>query len=389
MIRLMHLIPRYINDGTCRMLNALIKYADHGRYQIFVGILSEDDYPVQHLRELGAIPAQFRMRHFADFSVIAALAGELSRRRIQVLHTHRVRPDIIGRIAGRRAGVPVNVSTQHFLGEWDERGKFIGYVVRQFYRRTLPFTQKIINIADAEMKRMQSAGVPLDMLEVIYNGVDGQLFFPDIEPERAAPWIAANGEPVIGAVAFLTKRKGIRYLVSAFKKVLDHHPRARLMIVGDGEERRNLEKQIRSLDMGSQVELLGNREDVRRLMNSFDVFVLPSLWEPFGLVIAEAMACGKPVVATAVGGIPEIVDSGVTGLLVPPADPDRLADALLALLRDEDRRHQMGRAGRRRFLERFDAKIMSAKYQALYESLLSHAEASGNFDTHRTSIMRP
>jgi len=266
---------------------------------------------------------------------------------------------------------------------------FIAYLVRQLYRRRLPYTQKIINIADTEMKRMQSAGIPLDMLEVIYNGVDGQLFFPDIEPESAAPLVSAGGGPVIGAVAFLTKRKGIRYLVSAFTKVLDDYPRARLMIVGDGEERRNLEKQIRSLDLGGQVELLGNRRDIRGLMNSFDVFVLPSLWEPFGLVIAEAMACGKPVVATTAGGIPEIVDHGVTGLLVPPADAGRLADALLVLLRDVDRRRQMGRAGRQRFLEHFDAKIMSANYQALYESLLPCADVSRNYDTRPTGIMRP
>lgn len=387
MIRLMHLVPRYINDGTCRMLNALIKYADHTRYQIFVGILSKDDHPVQHLRDIGATPVQLGMRHFADFSVIGVLAEELARRRIQILHTHRIRPDIVGRIAGRRAGVPVNLSTQHYLGEWDERGPLVGLAVRLLYRRTLRHTQKVVSISATEMDLMKRAKVPSDKLAVIHNGIDGGMFYPDAESQGATTSPSATRCPVIGAVAFLTKRKGFYYLVSAFKKVRDRYPDAVLKIVGEGKERRNLQQQIRALDLDDSVELLGERADIRRLMNSFDIFVLPSLWEPFGLVIAEAMACGKPVVATGVGGIPEIVDDDVTGVLVPPADADRLADALLALLGDDTRRLAMGRAGRERFLKQFDAGIMAEKYQALYERLLSQAEKSKDSDANCTGIM--
>lgn len=372
----MHLLPRYINDGTCRMLNALIKYADHTRYQIFVGILSKDDYPVQHLRDIGAIPVRLGMRHFADFSVIGVLAEELARRHIQILHTHRIRPDIIGRMAGHRAGVPVNLSTQHYLGEWDERGKLIGLAVRLLYHRTLRHTQKIVSISATEMELMERSGIPSDKLAVIHNGIDGEMFYPDAEGPGAALSMSATKDPVIGAVAFLTKRKGLRYLISAFRKALDRHPGAFLKIAGEGEERRNLQQQIHALDLDDNVELLGERTDIRRLMNGFDVFVLPSLWEPFGLVIAEAMACGKPVIATHVGGIPEIIEDGVTGILVPPADVDRLADALVALLRDTDRRVAMGGAGRQRFLEHFDARIMSKRYEALYERLLLDWEKS-------------
>lgn len=371
MIPLMHLIPRYVNDGTCRMLNSLIKYTDRTRFQIVVGILSKDDVSVQPLLELGAVPVQFAMRHFADFSVIGALAGELSARRIRILHTHRIRPDIIGRIAGHRAGVAVNVSTQHYVGEWDERGKLVGVAVRLLYKRTLPYTQKIINISATEMELMKAEKIPSDRLEVVHNGVDGEIFYPQ-EEEHGNPSLESGGRgPVIGTVAFLTKRKGIGYLISAFRQIVDHYPSAQLIIVGDGEERLSLEEQIVALDLVANVNLLGNQADIRGLLNSFDIFVLPSLWEPFGLVIAEAMACGKPVVATHVGGIPEIVDDGVTGILVPPADTDLLAGALIALLQDENHRLNLGRAGRQRFLDRFDATIMCARYEALYERLLA------------------
>jgi glycosyltransferase involved in cell wall biosynthesis len=368
-VRVMHLIPRFGNNGTCRMVNALIKNTDHDRFRIFVGVLSRDESPLQPLIELGAEPIQFRMKHFADVSVIAKLVRALREHRIQILHTHRTRPDLIGRLAGYWAGVPINVSTMHYLGEWDVRGAIVARSVRLLYRLTLPLTQKIVNISTGEMALMRSEGIPAERMTVIYNGVDGDVFFPTTPPGDA---IAGQNEAplVVGCVAFLLPRKGVTHLIDAFRQVVDGCPRARLRIVGDGVARPALQEQVAALDLGRHVEFLGARLEIPELMNGFDVFVLPSLWEPFGLVIAEAMACAKPVVATQVGGIPEIVEHERTGLLVPAGEPTPLAEALLALLHDPALRTRMGEAGRRRFLERFDSRTMAAQYEALYETLL-------------------
>ena len=369
-VRVMHLIPRYRNDGTCRMVNALVKHADHTRFEIFVGILSRDEGSPQSLRDMGARPVQFDMKRFTDLSVLPALIRTLRQNRIQILHTHRTRPDLLGRVAGRWAGVPVNVSTMHWVGEWNWRGKALARPVRLLYRLTLAWTQKIVNISAGEMALMQAEGIPPGKMTVIYNGVDGEVFLPAKSPrnERGA---ADNASPlVVGCVAFLSKRKGVSYLIDAFRQVVDRCPRARLQIVGDGEERAALQAQIAALGLERHVELLGIRQDVPALMNAFDIVVLPSLWEPFGLAIAEAMACAKPVVATRVGGIPEIVEHEHTGLLVPAATVAPLADALLALANNEALRVQLGEAGRQRFLDRFDSRTMAAKYEALYESLL-------------------
>lgn len=369
--RVMHLLPRYVNDGTCRVVNSIIKYTDHDRFLTFVGILSRDTVSLQPLVDMGAIPIQFDMRHFYDFSVMAALVRELKANRIQVLHTHRIRPDLIGRIAGFLAGVPVNVSTQHYIGEWDERGPMVGWLVRLFYRFTLPLTQKIVHISDGERNMaLRASGIPESKLGVIHNGVDGEVFFP----QRVLNDVCSVGKGekpiIIGCVAYLTKRKGINHLISAFHQVADCYPQACLRIVGDGKERSHLQEQIALLGLDSRVSLLGNQTDVPRLMNQFDIFVLPSLWEPFGLVIAEAMACGKPVVATNVGGIPEIVEHKRTGILVPPAEVSPLAEALALLLGNDILREEFGSAGRKRFLERFDSRIMATKYQKLYDSML-------------------
>ena len=369
-VRVMHLIPRYTNDGTCRVVKSLIKYTDRARFRIFVGILSKGDCSLQPLRDIGATPVQFDMKHFADFSVLAALIRELKDKRIQVMHTHRIRPDIIGRIAGRCAKVAVNVSTQHYAGEWDERGRSVGWLVRLLYRLTLPLTQKIVNISSGEMALLRGENIPSAKMAMIHNGIDSEVFFPANTTSGHGRLPTDDRPVVIGCVAFLKQRKGINYLIAAFRKVVDRYPRASLRIVGDGEERRALQKQIAALGLDDRVTLLGNQTDVPRLMNEFDIFVLPSVWEPFGLVIAEAMACGKPVVATNVGGIPEIVEHNRTGILVPPAEATPLANALAALLGDERLRDEMGSAGRQRFLDQFDARVMATRYQALYDSLL-------------------
>jgi len=369
-VHVMHLIPRYVNDGTCRLVNSLIKFTDRRRFRIFVGILSRDDVSTQPLLDMGVVIVELDMKHFADLSVTARLARSLRDNRIRILHTHRIRPDLVGRISGRWAGVPVNVSTQHFTGEWDERGKLVGWIVRLLYRLTLPLTKRIVNISGGEMEVMKAEGVPSAMMQVIHNGSDGEVFFPASSPLEDSGLEAADKPLVVGCVAFLSKRKGVQYLIEAFRQVVDHHPRARLEIVGDGEERSALQQQIADLGLEKNATLLGNQSGIARLMNGFDILVLPSVWEPFGLVITEAMACGKPVVATNVGGIPEIVEHDHTGLLVPPAAVGPLATALMTLLNSKVLRSRLGLAGRQRFLEYFESRIMAAKYQAMYESLL-------------------
>lgn len=372
----MHLVPRYINDGTCRMVNSLIKYTDRTRFQVFVGILSRDDFPLQPLLDMGVVPIQLDMKHFADFSVAARLGRILREQHIRILHTHRIRPDLIGRIACRLAGGTVNLSTQHHVGEWDERGKLVGWTVRLLYHLTLPLTSRIVNISHGEMSRMTAEAIPQRLMEVIHNGVDGDVFSPAKESGRS-PSPSQQDRPVmIGCVAFLTQRKGIAYLISAVREVVDRHPRTRLVIVGDGEERARLQAQIAALRLPGNVALLGNRRDVAELMNGFDIVVLPSLWEAFGLVLVEAMACGKPVVATAVGGIPEIVEHDRTGILVPARAVTPLAQALTRLIENPELRREMGAAGRRRFLDRFESRSMAARYQGVYETLLRGGKGS-------------
>jgi glycosyltransferase involved in cell wall biosynthesis len=207
----------------------------------------------------------------------------------------------------------------------------------------------------------------------IYNGVDVTRF-PVASVQATAQARRAIGMPVgvplVGSLGRLHPQKGFSDLLTAFAQVRQRVSSVRLFVAGDGELRDDLEAQARSLGIAAAVTFAGVRADVSEILAALDVFVLPSLWEGMPNAVLEAMAAGLPVVATAVGGTPEVVVDRVTGLLVPPQDPGALARAIERLLRDPGLRRTMGRAGRRRVERHFHIQETVRQVQDLYEALL-------------------
>lgn len=217
-------------------------------------------------------------------------------------------------------------------------------------------------------------GYPLSRIRVIHNSVDLGRFdsLPSRDEARSALGLPTEG-PVITAVASLTPQKGHSDLLEAVAKVRTDFPNLLLLLVGRGPLRDALEDMARRLGLAENVHFLGARKDVPAILAASDVAVLSSHWEGLSLALAEAGAAGLPVVATEVDGIPEIVQHGVTGLLVPPRRPQLLAEALHALLRDPSRRQQMGEAARRWVAERFSVERMVRETESLYVELLGKA----------------
>ncbi len=204
----------------------------------------------------------------------------------------------------------------------------------------------------------------------IYNGVDPARFRPSAPPPGLRATLGLpEGALVVGSVGRFVAYKGYDRLLEAARLVHDRRPDVHWLLVGDGELRPALEAQCRQLDLKEVVHFLGWREDVPALLTLSDVFVLPSLGEHFGRVLIEAMATARPVVATAAGGVPEIVRDGETGLLVPPADAAALARATLDLLADPARAARLGAAGRRRVETEFGLARHVAAIEALYDEL--------------------
>jgi glycosyltransferase involved in cell wall biosynthesis len=177
-------------------------------------------------------------------------------------------------------------------------------------------------------------------------------------------------KPVAVALAYLRPVKGHSFLLEAFARVISALPSARLLIIGEGPLRASLQAQAEALGLQSAVRFLGHRSDAQRLLAAGDLLVNSSLSEGTPLSVMEAMALGLPVVATNVGGVPKLVLDGETGMLVPPAEVEALAAALLELMRNAEKRRALGEAGRRRALEQFSIETAAAKYQALYDKLL-------------------
>ncbi len=213
-----------------------------------------------------------------------------------------------------------------------------------------------------------TVGVRPSRLQVIHNGIDIERFSCSINEEIGR----RNRNQVIGTVARLTEAKDHENLLCAFAAVRKVEPDVCLLLVGDGELREEVESMISSLRLEDAVEMTGKRSDIPQLLNGMDIFVLPSRREGFPVSIIEAMACGRAVVATDVGGVREIIDDGVDGIIVPPEDHQSLAAALAQLLQDQELRNRLALNARKKVVKLFSEQTMMGKYMRLFISAGGH-----------------
>ncbi len=274
------------------------------------------------------------------------------------------------------AGVPVRIHGEHGWDVSDPEGRKLRFrLVRRFYK---PFVGRYVALsAHLERYLKQGVGVPEARITRICNGVDIDRFSPASEGRAlliGSPFNATELR-VIGTVGRLQAIKDQLTLVQAFAHLLQSRPQAsahlRLMIVGEGGMRPQLEKAIATLGLRELVWLAGERSDVPDVMRAMNVFVLPSRAEGISNTILEAMASGLPVVATDVGGNGELVDAGNTGLLVPPAQPEAMAEAIASYVLNDKTSSAVGRAARARAAKHFSIARMVTQYRELYIDLLN------------------
>ena len=234
----------------------------------------------------------------------------------------------------------------------------------------------IVAISKAVAKARLS-NIETDKLKIIYNGIEISKFNFQVDKKR---WIQKfnlrDDDFLIGMVGRISEDKGQEYLIQATSKIVTNFPRAKILIVGDcfrpedKEYEAYLYKLTKNLDLEEHVLFTGYIDNVLEVMSIFDISVTPSLNEPFGRVVVEAMGLGIPVIATNTGGIPEIIEDGISGILVPPKDPDSLSQALLDLISDEEKRKQIGEMGYKRFREHFTMSRTIEEIQQLYQEVL-------------------
>jgi glycosyltransferase involved in cell wall biosynthesis len=238
-------------------------------------------------------------------------------------------------------------------------------ITRYALRRADHVTATGARLAEATL-RYVPPGKPVT---VIPYGVDLEQFRP--QPRQP------DSDVIVGSVGRLSPEKGLKYLLQALAHIGADQPRVRLILAGDGPERQRLERLAARLRLDDRVEFLGDlpHEQVPQVLARLDIFAMPSTYEGFGVAAIEAAAMEVPVVASNVYGIPDVVDDGVTGLLVPPKDVSALAQALRSLITDEERRRQMGRAARAFVAERYSWEKNTAEMESLYREMLGRARA--------------
>jgi glycosyltransferase involved in cell wall biosynthesis len=342
---------------------------------------SRFDLRVVHLHEDGPLLARYRalgvpLRHVPITSLFgartavqgASLAGYLRRERIDIFHSHDIYCNIFGVPWARLAGVPAVVASRRW---WDASPRKSQQTANRVAYR---FAHRVLANSPSVARLVQEEGVSAARVASIPNFVDGTAFqdLPDDAREAARRDLGVPaGALVVGAVARLVPVKDHATLLRAAATLAEAHPLLHVVLVGDGEARSSLEAMAADLLPPGRVHFAGTRSNDLNLHGMFDVSVLSSLSEGFPNSVVEAMAAGRPVVATAVGGTVDAVVEGVTGFLVPPRDPAALASALEVLLRDAPLRQKMGRAGRERATQEYHAGSVIGALSTWYESLVA------------------
>ncbi|MBI5360228.1 MAG: glycosyltransferase family 4 protein [Planctomycetes bacterium] len=317
-----------------------------------------------------------------DCLAMASLYWLIDSRRFDIVHTHTSKAGILGRIAARFAGTPAIVHSSH--GHVFSPGANIpGVSNRKLMTKVFWLAEKIaagmchriVTLTEMEKLDWLKLGLaPASKIEVLYNAIPLEEFNPDsVSAEEKARLKSSLGlEPpqkIVTITGRLTSEKGHDYLLETIKLVAGKMPFVRLLIVGEGPERTELEKLAREYGIAQNVIFLGLRNDVKHILAISDLFVLASRYEGFGLVLLEAMAMRVPVIATGVGGVPEIIDDGVTGMLALHDRPDEFAAKITELLQNSEKADRIASAGRQIVMRDFSMDKMVDGFEKLYLEL--------------------
>jgi glycosyltransferase involved in cell wall biosynthesis len=328
---------------------------------------------VADLRRRGVDVRFLRRRFKYDPLAWWPLFRALRRERVDVLHTHAFGPNAWGSLIGRWAGIPVVIAHEH---NWAFTGRAARPVIdREVIARCAD--AMIVVSEDARRRMIEVERIPPERLELLPNGVqalppgDGRALRGDLGIRR--------DDPVVGTVCIIRSEKALDVLVGAAARLSEHFPRLRLLIAGDGPDRARVEALTERAGLSDRIHMTGARTDVPDVLAAIDIAVICSDYEGSPRSVLEFMDAGKPIVATDVGGIPEVIEDGVHGVLVPPRDEAALAAALRGLLDDMDRGREMGARARDRCRRDLSLDRTVDSLQDLYEEL--HSRRNGNLPT--------
>jgi glycosyltransferase involved in cell wall biosynthesis len=355
--------------GTERQVFALLSGLDRRRWPVRLFCLRKEGYFVPRLRALGIEPEELRLgftlAHPRTAVVVREIARRLLEEQVGLLHCHDLYTVLVGVPAARLAGVPVIASRRD-----------LGHQITRLQRPALRLalraaTMVLANAATVASQVERDDGVATDHIAIVPNGLDLPTFDEDSRrPLGPLPASAGEGRRVVTIARMTYGAKGHDDLLEAAALAARLAPDLRFFIAGDGPREREVKARAAALHLDERLFFVGQRTDVAALLAWADFVVHPSRAEGMPNAVVEAMAAGKPIVATSVGGVPELIQHDRHGLLVPPADPACLAEALASLAFDPDRAARLGRAARARVEEHYTVDRLLARVERLYERVL-------------------
>lgn len=380
-IKILHIITRLDRGGSSRIVLTLVKSLPKESYQLTI-VTGLTRFPEENLEDYSYITGvkilylnQLRrsINVVLDLISFFRLFLIIKRERPVIVHTHTSKAGILGRWAAKLAGVPIIIHMPHghiFYG-------YFGRLKTMFFifleRITASITDKIITLTEqGKSEHIKFNIAKDDKFITIHNGIEVEKYLNakiDFLNKKRQLGIQES-KPVITMIARLEPVKGHIYFLEAIKGVIKQFPEAKALIVGDGSLRKKLEDLAKKLNIFNRVIFLGERQDTLELISISDLIVLSSLNEGLGLVLLEAGILGKPVVATKVGGICEVVLDSRTGILIPPEDSQALADAILKLSKDKQLYNRMSIEAKEWVARNFSQQQMINKFNLFYEELL-------------------
>lgn len=370
-INVMHLRSSRGFYGAESVILSICKNIDKEKFNCFITCFKDPRFNeialIDEARKAGIYTEVINLSFRFDLSAAFKLRALLNKYNIDILHCHDYKANFIGFIASRFRKVKL-VTTIHGWTKAGARLKFYEYldsfVIRYF--------DQIIVVSGGIQKTLLKSRLSPEKIVVIHNGIDADYFsgkFVNVEYKRRIG--IEDNFNVIGTVGRLSVEKGQKYLIEAASEVINIFPNTVFLIIGNGPFKKSLQDMAKSFGLEKNVIFTGPfpREELRNIYSLTDIFILPSLAEGFGLALTEAMAMGIPAIATKIGGIPEIIEYGKTGYLIPPADPNAISRAIIDLLSDKTKAELMAKAGQNFVRQRFSIYETVRKTEELYRGL--------------------
>ncbi len=368
-IKVMQVTHDLAIGGLQQVVVSLCRSIDQAKYEVSVlclrdlGPLSEE---IESLNiNVRLLPQKKGKTDYLSFFKVAKIIKE---EKPHILHTHNTQPLIDGTLGALLSGWrPKIIHTDH-AREFPDKKR---YMIAEWL--VSHFVYKIVGVSDKTTENLHVyEKIPWKKLVTIQNGIDQRRFEQTIDRNMKKKELGIpEGSPVIGVISRIEKVKGISYLLQAMPDIVKEFPTLKLLIVGDGSERENLQLECRQLGIQENVVFTGIRNDVHQILQVLDIFVLPSISEGLPMGLLEAMAAECPVVASNVGGIPGVVGYEENALLVHPGQPKELASTVIFLLKDEQKRKNMASQLKEIFVSRYSATHMTKKYTELYVKALN------------------